>query len=150
MTPQNISSRQLCPTPHRPCNSLCLIFRSTTIGLLLNWRTRHRAVWTEYATIPQLGFQYLVARFTLVEPQTRISRHFLFCLMIAFRTSNYRLQCYFWIHVCSPVSTSPRSVKDGLSIPSRHFSGEIRRDTGDIDRKWRCWVVNIIEFRYWR
>jgi len=87
MTPQNISSRQLCPTPHRPCNSLCLIFRSTTIGLLLNWRTRHRAVWTEYATIPQLGFQYLVARFTLVEPQTRISRHFLFCLMIAFRTS---------------------------------------------------------------
>src|SRR3546814_14869156 len=75
-----------------PNTTLFRSLLSATGRLLLDRRTRHRAVRAEHATIAVLGPQYRAAAWTLVEKLTGRRRHHLGGLMPALGASHHALQ----------------------------------------------------------
>lgn len=68
------------------------LIRAATRSLLLNRRTWHRAVRTEYAAIPCPGFEALAAPLAVIEKLARVDRHLFARLVTARRTGDRRCQ----------------------------------------------------------
>ena len=92
-----------------------LVFRSSKLAcaLCLNWRTRHRAVGTENATIAGPGFQLCAAASAFIEELTGIGRHGLRFRNAAVRTGDGRLKKHWissWVRMDNLPWWSPKSA----------------------------------------